>query len=347
MNKSIKMILIYYKLLMSYKVLFHKNPIFKPKIAAFDLDWTLIRPKEANTFPKSKDDWTWLYDKEILMNKLNKYTKDYLFVIITNQIGKQKFKEDLINNVLNELDKPCVCIIAKHESMKKPNKDLFYTMFENEWKDYKTKINYDKSFYIGDAAGRKDLNGKEVDFADSDKQFANNVGIQFDVPEKFFEIEKHFDINQYSSYVKDLKKDKQIIILMIGYPASGKSSFSKKILQDKLGFVHLEKDVLKTDAKMKKEATKYLNENKSIIIDATHGTSKSRKIYIDFAKTNNIDIIAIHINTSIEQSMLHNVIRAGLGTGVKIPNVAYYVFRKKYEEPRKEEGFKDIITFSM
>jgi hypothetical protein len=26
-------------------------------IAAFDLDWTLIKPKSGKTFPKNKDDW--------------------------------------------------------------------------------------------------------------------------------------------------------------------------------------------------------------------------------------------------------------------------------------------------
>jgi bifunctional polynucleotide phosphatase/kinase len=37
------------------------------------------------------------------------------------------------------------------------------------------KINKEKSFFCGDAAGRK--NGKVKDFSDSDLKFALNVGI--------------------------------------------------------------------------------------------------------------------------------------------------------------------------
>jgi histidinol phosphatase-like enzyme len=35
----------------------------------------------------------------------------------------------------------------------------------------------EKSFYVGDAAGRKD--GKKKDFSDTDLKFAANIGIPF------------------------------------------------------------------------------------------------------------------------------------------------------------------------
>ncbi|GMG21283.1 unnamed protein product [Ambrosiozyma monospora] len=41
-------------------------------------------------------------------------------------------------------------------------------------------IDMEKSFYVGDAAGRKS------DFSDSDKKFAENVGLKFYTPEEFF-----------------------------------------------------------------------------------------------------------------------------------------------------------------
>ena len=41
-----------------------------------------------------------------------------------------------------------------------------------------------KSFYCGDAAGRKD--GKHKDFSDSDLKFALNVGLEFKTPENLF-----------------------------------------------------------------------------------------------------------------------------------------------------------------
>ena len=46
------------------------------------------------------------------------------------------------------------------------------------------KIDMNKSFYCGDAAGRKD--GKHKDFSDSDYKFALNSGLPFKTPENLF-----------------------------------------------------------------------------------------------------------------------------------------------------------------
>jgi hypothetical protein len=40
-------------------------------MAAFDYDWTLVNPKNANTFPKNVDDWEWIYPN--VPDKLKKY----------------------------------------------------------------------------------------------------------------------------------------------------------------------------------------------------------------------------------------------------------------------------------
>jgi bifunctional polynucleotide phosphatase/kinase len=52
------------------------------------------------------------------------------------------------------------------------------------------KIDLPKSFFCGDAAGRKD--NKHKDFSDSDLKFALNVGLVFKTPENLFlgEVEK-------------------------------------------------------------------------------------------------------------------------------------------------------------
>lgn len=34
----------------------------KLKLACFDMDWTLIKTKNGNTFPKHKDDWLPLFN---------------------------------------------------------------------------------------------------------------------------------------------------------------------------------------------------------------------------------------------------------------------------------------------
>ena len=51
------------------------------------MDWTLIRTKGGQTFPKNKDDWELLFD-DLIKNKLESLNKDgFRIVIFTNQAG--------------------------------------------------------------------------------------------------------------------------------------------------------------------------------------------------------------------------------------------------------------------
>ncbi len=48
------------------------------------MDWTLIRTKHGNTFPKDKDDWLPLFDKKTSL-KLKDLDKDgFIIVIFSN-----------------------------------------------------------------------------------------------------------------------------------------------------------------------------------------------------------------------------------------------------------------------
>ena len=56
------------------------------KVAAFDLDGTLISTKSGGTFSKSPSDWKWWNDK--VLDKLKDlYRDNYLIVIFSNQGG--------------------------------------------------------------------------------------------------------------------------------------------------------------------------------------------------------------------------------------------------------------------
>ena len=53
-------------------------------IAAFDLDYTLIKPKSGKKFPVDKNDWEWMYPN--VLEKLKEYYENkYTIVIFTNQ----------------------------------------------------------------------------------------------------------------------------------------------------------------------------------------------------------------------------------------------------------------------
>ena len=86
------------------------------KVAAFDLDYTLITTKSGRRFPKNKDDWR-LINKSI-KSKLNQLHLDkYTIIVFTNQknlekrITKKDFKEKLAN-IANEIDVPMIFYIS-------------------------------------------------------------------------------------------------------------------------------------------------------------------------------------------------------------------------------------------
>jgi len=296
------------------------NAIIKNKMAAFDYDWTMVSPKDMKTFPTSIDDWQWLYPS--VPEKIRSFHNDgYMIVIFTNQ--SKEWKHDQVQLVAKTLNIPVFIVIAAEKSEYKPNPILFTSLVGY---DEKT-IDKDASFFVGDALGRKE------DFADTDKLFAEAIGIRWISPESMFGGEPaSFKVN----IAFPLSEDPEIII-MVGYPGSGKSTIVRKICEDNSKYVHIESDVLKTSAKMIKKAFAHVADKKSIIFDATNSSIKRRKEYIDFAKKHGYNVTCVHVKTSKEESYKRNKTRE---EAKQVPKIAYSVYSKHFEQPMKEEGFQ-------
>lgn len=144
---------------------------FLKKMAAFDFDWTLVKPKGNRKFPKSVNDWQWLFPT--IPDKIHKlYNEGYMIVIFTNQ--SKPWKKDQIIEAMTILKIPLYIVIAFEKTEYKPNIFMFDLLLDNR------DLNKEESFFVGDALGRKD------DFADSDKKFAENIGIKWIEPETMF-----------------------------------------------------------------------------------------------------------------------------------------------------------------
>lgn len=291
--------------------------ILPPKVTSrsrmmgiFDFDGTLVKPKEGRRFPKDKDDWEWL-DASI-PHKLKALSKEKIrLVIVTDQ--SKPWKVEMIQHVVEHL-KLNITVIIGVKDEQKPNPSLFLRTLPN--------YNKETSFYIGDAAGRG------TDWSDRDKKFAEAIGVTFHTPEAFFEM-KPFKPKHISISIPTHPE----VVVMVGYPGSGKSTFAKTMFpSDRYHYV--EGDVYKTAKAMVKEAEKYSHQ--SIVFDATNGTKERRAPLIAFAKEKGLPIRCIWVQTSLEQS-LAQVKQRELETGIKIPAVVLYVYRKKFEEPTEEE----------
>lgn len=278
------------------------------KLAIFDFDGTLVRPKEGRRFPKDKSDWEWL--RPSVPDKLRKYAKEkYRLVIVTDQ--SKLWKVEMIKEVVTKLDLPITVIIGMDRINQKPNPALFKEVFPE----------FDSnSFFVGDAAGRPG------DWADRDIQFAKNTGLTFYTPEEIFDKPK---IPFPTLTIPNHRE----VIIMIGYPGSGKSSLVKEQLEP-MGYVRIDGDIFKTGPRMIKEASKY--PNKSIVFDATNPTRERRIMYIEFAKKMNLPIRCIWVTTPIEEA-LERVKERERQTGIHIPNVVLYRYRKIFEEPTNDE----------
>ena len=162
------------------------------KIAAFDLDNTIIKTKSGKVFPQNKDDWK-LMNKYVKSTLYKYYNNCYKIVIFTNQLGIKKGKikkEDFIekiNNIHTELNIDFDIFISTEDNKFRKPMIGMWNLF-NEL--YPVKIDLKKSFYCGDAAGRIEnwLPGKKKDFDEVDINFAYNIGINFEISENIFKF---------------------------------------------------------------------------------------------------------------------------------------------------------------
>lgn len=285
------------------------------KMASFDYDWTIVNPKDGKTFPSSIDDWEWMYPN--IPEKIKQYYEDgYMIVIFTNQ--SKEWKCDQVKMVLEQLGIPVFIVIATDKIIYKPNPILFEKFIGNNI------INKNDSFFVGDALGRKS------DFSDSDKIFSENIGIKCYSPEDIF-INK---TEPFNLPIIQLSCKPEIIIMM-GYPGSGKTSISNDICKND-NYNHIPSDIYKTSSKMRKAALEYILQNKSIVFDATHSSVKKRKELIDFSNKYNYDVRCIHVTTSLDISYKRN---KGRDETEQVPKIAYSVYKKYYEAPNETEGF--------
>lgn len=311
-----------YTYIMAPVIIKLSKPRHRSKLAMFDFDWTLVKPKSGGTFPKDEDDWSWL--QPMVPEKLKKYYEDgYAIIVFTNQ--SKSWKQAQIVKAMESLQIPCTIVIAFNKAEHKPNRIMFDSIVGDKKWDAK------KSFFIGDALGRA------ADFADSDKKFAEALGVKVMPPEQIFPFA--FKESENKTTINPLTSGQEVVI-MVGYPGSGKSSLANAIFKGHQQYEVLDGDVSKTPAKMIATGKKLLATGKSVVFDATNPSTERRASYISLAKELNIPARCIHVKTSMEEAVARNNARE-IAKGV--PMIAYYLYRKKFEEPNPNEGC-EVIT---
>ncbi len=375
-------------------------------IAAFDFDGTLTLVQGSHVHAKNANDWK-LFHPSIPERLRSLHQDGYRLVIFSNQQGiseaknlhrKQSFIGRVENFVKSAIpDLPLIVYAAtRDDGCRKPCPGM-WNLFE---KHHAEPIEKCRSFYVGDAAGRPAGHkpGARKDFSDSDLKFAFNIGITFATPESFFlnggvingefelqpaafspskiiqrdETEEHAKSTQYR--FESFNKDEPELVLMVGSPACGKSTFAKKNFV-RHGYIHVNQDQLKTKEKCLKMVEDALQGGKRVVVDNTNPTREVRALYIQAAartakrtgrsaipvrcvfvladpivcKHNNVyraymanrDSDGIWMQKDSETSSIKSSSRG------KIPDIAFRSFSSRFEEPTAAEGFTEVLKVAF
>ena len=143
------------------------------RIAAFDMDYTLITPKRGKGLPQGPNDWKFLTPK--IGEKLKEVSdQGYAVVIFSNQkgISKGKTSSDVIcqkiENFTKGFDFPLAALFATQDDYhRKPGRGM-WDYFVKNLNDGE-EVELEGSFYIGDAAGRPKTKTHRKDFSDGDR----------------------------------------------------------------------------------------------------------------------------------------------------------------------------------
>lgn len=230
---------------------------------------------------------------------------------------------------------------------------------ENSWNGGIT-VDRNISFYVGDAAGREQTEGKKKDFSCNDRLFALNLGLKFHTPEEFFlnQASKPFRMPDFlpETVFKPEKSllelnsasvtvPEQEIIVMVGFPGSGKSHFAESQLKLK-GYHLVNRDTLKTWQKCVEKCRKTLSEGKSVAVDNTNPDKESRKRYIDVATEMGVKCRCFIMNVSHAHA-LHNVKFRHLTRTDKehkdVNEMVLNSYKNKFQQPTTDEGFSEIV----
>ena len=334
------------------------------KIYLFDLDNTLITPSSGKVFPINEYDWKFIYAS--VENKINELSKNNNTIgIITNQMG---LKSDLLikkwitkmNNILKKINIDFVFVALKNDGYRKPLiKSL--EIFANNGIIIE---NYSSKYFIGDACGRP------LDHADTDLKFALNAKLRFRTPEKFFNIKidnkslnnkqevfttypelDYYTVEKFAmitnNIVKLVNNNEKVLILIIGFPACGKS-YLRNLLLEKINnhqnnLFYFNNDDIKDNLlnpNLCSNLSECVSKNK-LVNDNTNLSIKSRKIFLD--KFSDYFTIGIFFDYDMETSQYLNYYRMYYHNKPLINKMIYNKLNKDFVKPNKNDFNKYFV----
>jgi len=186
-----------------------------------------------------------------------------------------------------------------------------------------------------------------------------NCKIEFHTPEEIFlsqPKDDKFDWMQtfdprsiklqgelFTPKIPPLAQPRQEMIILIGPPGSGKSTFCSKYLIP-YGYEWVNQDTLKTREKCQEAAEAALSAGRSVVVDNNNYKIENRAGFINIAKKLNVRCRCFHFQTSVEMAKHMNIVREkkSKGTQARIPEMAYKMYTSSFTKPELAEGYEEI-----
>ncbi|KAL7848541.1 hypothetical protein SRHO_G00201640 [Serrasalmus rhombeus] len=336
------------------------------KIAGFDIDGCIITTKSGKVFPTSPDDWRILFP-EIQPKLASLLKKGFKVVFFTNQLGIARGKlrpevfKSKVEDIIETLKLPVQVFVATGPGIyRKPVMGMWEHLSEKE--NGGVTVDKSQSFYVGDAAGRP-VNWapgkKKKDFSCSDRLFALNIGLQFYTPEEFFLGWKAAPYNMpsfdpraldsktllYDPPDASLTSTSQEVIVAVGFPGAGKSTFFHAHVIPK-GYVYVNRDTLGSWQNCVSACERALKEGRSVAVDNTNPDLESRKRYVDVSRKAGVPCRCFNFTASLEQSKHNNRFREMVPSAMKhvpVNDMIFHSYKKKFVTPSLSEGFSEIL----
>ncbi|KAL2041201.1 hypothetical protein N7G274_006146 [Stereocaulon virgatum] len=356
------------------------TPTKRRKIAAFDLDSTLIQTSSGNVFAKDPTDWRWWHPSVPSVLK-QLHADGFAIAVLTNQ-GSVAIKENpktikvdqrslaafksRVTSIFSHFDFPLTLLAAcARDLYRKPRTGMWTELLEDLGLDEGDGPDLQCSFFVGDAGGRAARKGAKADHACSDRDLASNVGIGFKTPEEYFLHEEPLPFTRIfepktflnptlttstdTTPIVFEKRNALDIVLLCGSPGSGKSTFYWTKLKP-LGYERINQDTLKTRDRCVRIASNLLAEKAPVAIDNTNADPETRAVWVQLAQKFGVPIRCVHFTASIKLCEHNDTVRALTNSTFNpekrtiLPHSAFAGFAARFREPQLKEGFHDVVT---
>ena len=142
--------------------------------------------------------------------------------------------------------------------------------------------------------------------------------------------------------MNDLSDTRPQMILMIGIPGSGKSTFAAAHFPP--GYVRISRDVLRTRARVAAALAEALEKRRDIVIDNTNVMRIERERFILPAKAVGYRVTGYYLQSIAADCLKRNAQRSG---AARIPDAGVLARARDLEMPSREEGFDELFYVSI